>query len=192
MVATLDRAAAPLHARHTDRLSLSEAKRMEDTPEGFLWCRDVPLARTGTYQYLRHEVPCIPPAPGSNMITVERTEDEVFAPKAIDSFRGKPFTDDHPYEDVTSANYKDHTYGALHNPRRGEGEHSHCLVGDILVWDPKVISKIKSGEKRQISNGYDADYEIVGPGVGRQRNIRGNHIALVDQGARRPALRDPR
>ena len=35
---------------------------------------------------------------------------------------------------------------------------------------------------REVSCGYDADYEQTSPGKGKQSNIIGNHLALVDQG----------
>lgn len=163
---------------HHDAERLSS--NMVETREGYLLCKDVPLARTGTQTYMSFEVP-VPGGPGGR-VEVERPEDEVFHPDAIDSFRGKPFTDDHPYEDVGPANYKKHFIGVVQNPRRGEGELSHCLIGDILVYDPTAIKKIKSGEKREISCGYDADYKNVVPGRGVQTNIRGNHVSLVDAG----------
>ena len=36
--------------------------------------------------------------------------------------------------------------------------------------------------KRELSAGYDAEYETISPGVGRQHQIVGNHVALVDRG----------
>lgn len=158
--------------------------RMEDTPEGFLICRDVPLARTGEQTYYAGELPGIP-ARGGQIIAI-RDEDEVFSPESIESFRGKVFTDDHPDEDVTAENFRPLIRGAIMNPRRGEGAQADKLLGDIIVYDPKTIAKIKSG-KREISNGYDADYEIIEPGRARQINIRGNHVSLVDEGRCGPA-----
>lgn len=158
--------------------------RMEDTPEGFLICRDVPLARTGEQTYLAHEIPGIPSRNGQ--IIAVRDEDEVFAPEAIESFRGKIFTDDHPDEDVTTSNFRALMRGAIMNPRRGTGDQSDKLLGDIIVYDPATIAKIKAG-KREVSNGYDADYEIIEPGRARQIRIRGNHVSLVDEGRCGPA-----
>ena len=152
---------------------------MEQTPEGFLICRDVALARTGEQLYAGHEVPLQPD--GRGMVTVDRSEDEVFSADTIASFVGKPFTDDHPVEDVTTGNFKEHIVGTILNARRGEGDRANCMVGDIIVYDPDVIRSIKDG-KREVSCGYNADYERVAPGRGRQVNIRGNHISLVQEG----------
>lgn len=172
----------------TARLRITDAasipNRMEDTPEGFLICRDVPLARTGEQIYYANELPGIP-AKGGQIIAI-RDEDEVFSPKSIESFRGKVFTDDHPDEDVTTKNFRPLIQGVIMNPRRGEGALADKLLGDLIVYDPRTIAKIKAG-KREISNGYDADYEIIEPGRARQINIRGNHVSLVDEGRCGPA-----
>ena len=175
-----------------DRVNLAKAGRIEDAPHGYLWCRDVPLARTGTMDYAPYEVPDIPAAPGQRVVTVERTEDEVFHPDAIASFRGMPLTDDHPDDFVTAENYHRHAIGEIHDPRRGEGEHADCLVADLLVKDSTAIELIKSRRKRELSCGYDAAYTDVRPGYGRQINIRGNHVSLVDAGRAGPriAIRD--
>ena len=180
-----------LSMHHNDRVSLSKAGRLEDTPQGYLWCRDVPLARTGTMDYGVGEVP-IAAAPGVRSIVVERTPDEVFSPAAIASFRGMPLTDDHPDDFLTAANHRAHSIGEIHDPRRGEGEHADCLVADLLVKDADAIGLIKSGRKREVSCGYDADYADIRPGYGRQINIRGNHVSLVDAGRAGPrcAIRD--
>lgn len=153
--------------------------RLDDTPEGFLICRDVPLARTGDQVYADYEVRGIPPKNGQ--VIAQRDEDQVFHPDAIASFRGKPLTDDHPDDDVTTANFKQYLIGTVMSPRRGEGAFAHCVVGDLIVYDPKAIAKIKAG-KRELSCGYDADYESIEPGRARQINIRGNHVSLVDEG----------
>lgn len=177
---------------HFDRVNLAVAGRLEDTSQGYLWCRDVPLARTGTMDYAPFEVPRIPAAPGQRVITVERTADEVFSPEAIASFRGMPLTDDHPVDFVFAHNHREHAIGEIHDPRRGEGEYADCLVADLLVKDSAAIALIKSRRKRELSCGYDADYADVRPGYGRQVNIRGNHVSLVDAGraGSRIAIRD--
>ena len=61
-----------------------------ETGEGFLICRNVPIARIGTQDYLGYEVG----KPDTEIVTVDRPAEEVFSPAAIASFEGKPFTDD--------------------------------------------------------------------------------------------------
>lgn len=151
----------------------------ELTPEGFLLCRNVPIARTGELLYGEGEVPVEPGKDG--IIRINRGEDVLFDPKTIASFEGKDIVDDHPDEDVTPATWKDVTVGSVHNVRKGEGEFADCLVADLLIKDPDAISAVEEG-KVEISCGYDAEYTQDEAGKGRQTQIIGNHVALVDNG----------
>lgn len=58
------------------------SEHMTRTPEGFLICRDVPIARTGRQDYLPQEIG----QDGDRMVPVYRTEDEVFSQATIASF----------------------------------------------------------------------------------------------------------
>ncbi|MCX5495379.1 DUF2213 domain-containing protein [Kaistia dalseonensis] len=149
------------------------------TPEGFLVCESVPIARTGIMAYGPGEIPIEPGTDG--IIRIERSESDVFDPKTIASFAGKPVTDDHPDEDVTPANWSQLAKGEIHNPRRGDGIWSDCLVADLFIKDENAIQIVLDG-KVEVSCGYDADYEQIAPGRGRQHNIIGNHVALVENG----------
>lgn len=151
----------------------------ETTPEGYLLCRDVPIARIGKLMYGDGEVPVT--ADSTGLIIIERGEDVLFDPRTIASFEGKPITDDHPSDWVNPDNWKDLSKGSAHNVRRGEDVDSDCLVADLLVTDKELIDKIMAG-KVEISLGYDADYKEISAGKGFQTNIFGNHIAAVDKG----------
>lgn len=144
---------------------------------GCLICFNVPIARTGTYKYLREELGL----DGQGIVEVHRTPEEVFNPVAIASFEGKAFTDTHPAEDVTSDNWSIYSKGEITNVRRGTGDQSNFLMADILVRDPIVINEIQSGAKREISSGYNCCY-VEENGKIYQKEIRGNHVALVQAG----------
>lgn len=149
------------------------------TPEGYLYCEDVPLARTGTQIYMPDEIGI---AGGSDgLVHVERRPEDVFNAKAVASFQGKPVTDDHPALNLTSKQWRDHARGTILNPRQGEGDQTDLMVGDLLIYDADIIQKVADG-KREVSCGYTAEYEITGPGRARQLDIIGNHVALVKQG----------
>lgn len=152
---------------------------MRETPEGFLVCIGVPIARTGPMIYDEAEIPLDPDSKGK--ITVSRSEKEVFRAETIASFEGKPITITHPKEDVTPDNWKELAKGEIVNVRRGEGEWSESLIADLLVKDRVAINLVKSG-LREVSCGYDADWIQEETGKGYQENIFGNHLALVDQG----------
>lgn len=151
----------------------------ETTPEGYLLCRDVPVARIGTLMYGEGEVPVS--ADNTGLILIQRGEDVLFDPKTIASFEGKPVTDDHPDDWVTPENWKELSKGFGKDVRRGDGHLSDFLVADLLITDKKTIQAVMDG-KVEISLGYDADYIEISKGKGMQSNIMGNHFALVEKG----------
>lgn len=149
------------------------------TPEGFLVCRNVPITRTGTLLYRSNEVPV--EADSSGMVNIDRMPEDVFREATIASFEGKPITIDHPDEMVNPENWKALTVGTVQGVHQGEGDQSDLLLADFLVTDSRAINLVRAG-LREVSCGYDADYEQVMPGKGYQRNIIGNHVALVSKG----------
>lgn len=169
--------------------SLSE--HISLTPEGYLLCRNVPIARTGTQDYLASDFNDQLQGDPSGKIVVERTDDEVFRDSALDSFEGKPVTIGHPSEFVNPRNWKQYTGGFTRNIRRGTGDEVGMVLSDILLTDEAAIGLVQGG-LREISCGYDADYEQSEPGRARQSNIYGNHVALVARGRAGPthSIRD--
>lgn len=151
----------------------------EITPEGYLLCRDVPIARIGTLMYADGEVPVT--ADNTGLIIIYRGEDVLFDPITIASAESKPITDDHPDDWVTPDNWKELSKGVGKDVRRGDGVDSDFLMADLLVMDKETIQKVLDG-KVEISLGYDADYTETSKGKGLQSNIRVNHIALVEKG----------
>lgn len=158
------------------------SEHREFTPEGYLLCKGAALARTGVLRYLKNEVdPDLMKGSDSDEALLYRDEAEVFDPRAMASFEGKPLTLDHPDCDVNPDNWRDLGRGIVLNVRRGSGAESDLLLADILVTDAEAIGLIKNG-LRELSCGYDTKLEIIRPGIGRQTQIRGNHVALVDRG----------
>lgn len=149
------------------------------TPEGFLVITDVPLCRTGVLIYGPNEVPVRSGADGT--VKIYREPEAVFDATHLASIQGKAVVNDHPPDDVRPDNWKRYTVGTILNPRRGEDSQSDLLIADLIIMDPAAIADIRAG-KREVSMGYDADYEEVSPGVGRQLNLLANHVALVEAG----------
>jgi hypothetical protein len=149
------------------------------TPEGFLLCEEVPVARSGMMVYGPDETPI--EAGPEGIVKIFREDMDIFRFETIASAQGKPVTNDHPDDDVTPDVWKDLTHGILMNVRRGIGAMDDLLLGDMLITTPEGIAAVKSG-KREVSLGYEADYTETAPGMGRQSNIIINHIALVEQG----------
>lgn len=150
------------------------------TPEGFLLCEEVPVARTGEMLYGPGEVPVEPGPDG--LIRISRTPDEVFRPETLASCIGKPVTLDHPDDFVTPANFAALGKGSMLNLRRGTGIEDDLLIADLLITDQAAIDAIQNDGIEEVSLGYEADYEQVSPGRGVQRNIVVNHVALVERG----------
>lgn len=147
---------------------------------GQLICRDCIIARTGIYDYLESEI--IEGGDRNKIVKVFRTDDEVFDPTSIASFENKPFVDDHPQENVSLVNYKDLAKGYMYNVRRGEDDNTKdCLICDLVVTDADTIEEILSGDKRELSLGYDTVIVDKG-GEYYMTKIRGNHLALVEDG----------
>ncbi len=157
------------------------------TPEGFLVVRNAPLARTGIQLYSDKEIPLTGDSDGH--VLIQRDPQEVFAPHTIMSLHGKAITMDHPSDNVTPENWKQLAVGHVINPRRGTGMQDSLLIGDLMLTDPDAIQSVRSGDIRELSVGYDAQYSSDGPGRGRQHNIICNHLALVDTGRCGPVCR---
>ena len=169
--------------RLSDNLSRRE-------PEGYLICLNVPVARIGVQEYLPSELGL--PGPDDRMIPVHRRAEEVFSPACVASFEGMPVTDDHPAdpEGVNADNIRYLQKGHAHNIRRGAPPEEDLLLADLIITDPRLIREILDG-KREISCGYNYVLAEEG-GQYFQRDIRGNHVAVVDSGRAGPrvAIRD--
>jgi len=149
------------------------------TPEGYLFCDGVRIARTGPLMYRADEMPELEPQ--NNMVVMERDADVLFSPETISSFQGKDVTIDHPDELLTPETWRREAVGTVLNPRRGEGIDHHYLLADLLIKDQRAIDSIEDGLV-EVSCGYDGERESLRPGQGRFKAIIGNHVALVERG----------
>ena len=146
-----------------------------ETAEGFLICRNVPIARIGSQDYLAHELQL--DGDPDRLVKVNRYEEDVFDKATVASFEGKPVTDTHPNEAVGPENYSKLAKGHAQNVRR-EGD---FIVADLYINDASLIDEIQSGKKREVSCGYLCNYEPDGDDY-KQTHIRGNHVAVVQSG----------
>lgn len=154
--------------------------------DGSLLCKDVPIARTGTQVYAAEDLPNLTPN-AAGQIIVTRSPEQVFDPATLASFEGMSITVLHPEDEdgnirlVNPQNWKDLAHGHLQNVRRGTGNQSDLMLADLIVKDEYAIQLIEDG-LRQVSCGYDAEYEQTTPGKADQVDITGNHVALVPKG----------
>ena len=147
-----------------------------ETGEGFLICKNVPIARTGTQDYLGSELG-LSGGDSGRIIAVIRSPDEVFSEAALASFEGKPVTNDHPPGLIGPDDVKTYEMGHAQNIRRGTGEWKDFMIADLHIHDRDLIDAIQNG-KREISCGYECDYV--------------KNVAVVDRGraGKRAAILD--
>ena len=166
------------------RYDIGSVSNVERTDQGYLRC-DGAITRVGVFGYLNTD---------GSVRRELRPPEEVFAQDALDSFALAPLTNDHPRAKLTAANTSKFQTGTIANPRQDGSR----VSARVQVTDQKTIDDIEGG-KTQLSCGYSADVEdssgvTMGiPGVedglkydAIQRNIRGNHVALVDVGRAGP------
>lgn len=161
-----------------DRLQIGERRR---TKEGYLAVR-ARAARAGIYDYMGREIdPDGHHFAADQVVKVYRPAEEVFSKDSVQSFMLKPITDNHPAKPVDASNWRDHAKGVNAGALR-DGEY---LAFDLVLMDAALIDAVDKG-KRELSNGYQSEI-IIGAGTTTdgqaydavQRNIRGNHIAVV-------------
>lgn len=151
------------------------------TEEGYLMA-DAFAVRTGVQLYRGAEVG----APDRDVVRVYRPPESVFAKDSIQTFMHKPVTVDHPKTLVDSESWVRHAVGEVSTEVLRDGER---LKLQLIVKDKAAINQIISGERRQLSAGYNADI-VFGDGVtpdgerydAIQTNIKVNHLALVKRG----------
>lgn len=156
-----------------------------ETVEGYLICRNVPIARTGKQTYYAHELNL--PGDPDRMVEVLRSPEEVFSPAAMASFEGKPVTDGHPPDNFGAEEFAAYAKGHAQNVRRDRD----FVVADLYINDPVLASQVRGGVKREVSCGYDCRWVTDENGI-RQTQIRGNHVAVVPLGraGREVAIKD--
>lgn len=161
----------------TDRLTITDKRR---TSDGYL-VTEARFARSGIYEYAGSEVG----KPHMDKVVVFRPEEEVFKDDAMASFAHRPITNDHPTSLVDATNWKREAVGFTDGRVARDGD---FVVVPMMVTDAEAIEDVDGG-KVELSAGYDCDLEFI-DGVAPNgqkydavmRNIRGNHIAIVDRG----------
>lgn len=153
--------------------------RMSTTPEGFLICHSVPVARTGEQRYRASELGMHT----DEMVTVRREARNVFENAAIASLEGKPITSLHPPVFLSANNASAYQRGHVQNVRRGDrlATGDEVLLADLVITDADLIEKIRNG-MRECSVGYAFEYGEDDDGTLTQTKIRANHLAIVPQG----------
>ena len=151
---------------------------------GFWNIKNNPISKVGVFPYLGRQIdPSLEP---DKVYMVLRPAEELFNQETLESFNENPvpLVDDHTMigEDYTPPEQKG-IDGVVNNIHQ-EGD---VLVGDISIYSEDMKKKISNG-KKDLSMGYFCTYDLEdGEYNGQhydaiQRNIRSNHVALVDRG----------
>jgi len=121
-----------------------------------------------------------------------RPASEVFDAESLKSFELVPVTNDHPEGMVSAKNARDVSVGTVgENVRRDE----RFVRAPLAINDAATIQQMERG-KVELSCGYTADLEFRAGTTpdgehfdAIQRNIRGNHVAIVDRGRAGPQVK---
>lgn len=121
-----------------------------------------------------------------------RHPDEVFKAESMSTLTDLVLTRDHPVQPLTSKNTKQYAVGFSGPSPKKVGEH---IGTKITVYEDAAIQDVVSGERQELSCGYFCDVDFT-PGVwngleydAAQKNIRYNHIALVNKGRAGPTAK---
>lgn len=171
--------------RINDRLELDSKPRV--TRDGYL-VATARVARAGIQLYQPWELG----KKGTKPLKMYRPEEEVFSKDTMPTFAHRPMTNGHPEEDVNAENWRKYVVGYTGGDVAREDD---FIRVPLILMDAVAIKDYRAG-KRQLSAGYDVDIEWT-PGVtdaGEEydavmRNIRNNHIALVDAARAGPGAR---
>ena len=165
------------------RYDFSPIEKYEVTPEGYLraWAS---IARTGIQHYTD--------ADGS-IRREYRPPSEVASPESLASFAGKAITSEHPPVLLDADNTKDYQVGFSGT----EVVYDNGFVKAVMtITDKETIERIMRGDAREVSAGYRVSYD-PSPGItedgehydGIQKEIIGNHIAVVRRGRAGPQVK---
>lgn len=169
----------------TDSVLLDGKPRL--TGAGYL-VADAKVARTGIQLYSGAEMG----RPDLSVVRVLRADGEVFSEQSMGTFVYKPMTNDHPTEMVDSKNWKRLSIGFVGDTVARDGT---FIRVPLTMMDQSAIDEFRSG-KCELSVGYTAQIDWAG-GVtesgehydAQQRDIRVNHVALVDRARAGPQAR---
>lgn len=147
----------------------------QDAQTGFVHITNVPIACVGVFPYMKAD----------NSVEMEaKLPTELLSEETVSSANSKPITDNHPDELVTQVNARNYMKGFTATNAHVENDK---LKVDMTITDKSLIDEINKG-KQELSIGFET--EVV-PKKGEykgvaydsvQRNIRINHVAVVEQG----------
>lgn len=151
----------------------------------YWYIKDNPLSKVGVFPYLGSQIS--DELEPDKIYQVLRPEEELNKEETLNSFKLIPIVDDHTMlgtkEGMTPAEEKG-VHGVI-----GENVYfkDGIIYGDLKIFSETLKEEIENG-KKELSMGYFCDYELKNgeyegtPYQVIQKNLKINHVALVDEG----------
>jgi len=171
------------------------ARQYDDN--GYYEIKGNPLSRVGVFPYLGRQLG-LTGDDATKVYRVYRPAEELGHPDCVNSFRLMPIIDEH-----TMLGPKAMQESPTAMPAESKGVHGVIgdevyykdgwLRGNLKMFSNFLQAKVDAGV-RELSAGYRCIYEMVGgafegqPYDAIQRQIRGNHVALVPEGRMGPEV----
>lgn len=166
--------------------TINQAQDKKEIDHNDFWLiKDNPLTKVGIFPYLGRQISTeLEP---NTIYQVLRPEEELNTPETLKSFELIPLVDEH-----TMLGTKDGMQPAekkgIHGVTGANVKFNNGMItNDLKIYSESLKSEIESG-KKDLSVGYYCKYELT-PGEYNgehydaiQRDVRVNHIALVDDG----------
>jgi hypothetical protein len=177
-----------------DAWAQDKSARVDDI-NGWPEIKDNPISKVGIFDYNGSQ---LPGAPDPNaMYRVYRPAEELADPETIESFKLIPWIDNHVMlgseeEGLTRPEEKG-VQGVIGQEVRFDPDafEDGGLLGNLKLFSSAMVDSINAG-KKELSAGYRCTYDWT-PGEFNgqpydcvQREIRGNHLALVKKGRMGP------
>lgn len=167
--------------KFVEKIPFADSSGVKRTSCGYL-VTEANCARVGVQVYGGHELGLS----DTRALRVYRPPECVFDTRSLATYAWKPLTIGHPSEDVTAENWKALSVGGIGGEVVRDGDFVRV---PLILMDSAAISAVESGERRELSMGYEADI-TMSAGVtssGEEYDaimsgIKINHIALVAEG----------
>ena len=156
------------------------------TPQGFMICKDVTLAKPMVKEYYAGELGIVDGFEPTDIINIYTPPDVLFGQSVIDGFTASDVAMMHPKgNQLNSDNYKEHVIGTAKNVRAENG----YLVADLTIKDKWAIEAIEYDDVKQISLGYAAELDMTAGTTEAGQEYHGqwvgmvaDHVAVVREG----------
>lgn len=156
------------------------------TPQGFLICKDVTLAKPMVKEYYAGELGIVDGFEATDVINIYTPPDVLFGQSVIDGFTASDVVMMHPKgNQLNSENYREHIIGTAKNVRADNG----YLIADLTIKDKWAIEAIEHDDIKQISLGYAAELDMTAGQTetgqayhGQWVGMVADHVAVVREG----------